>query len=1592
MKILLSVLLITALLNINAQVTISFNADQTEGCAPLSVNFTNTSSGADNYDWTVFNYATGETFSFSTTDLNFSFTDPGDYVVTLNGYDEFYAHLGSYSMNITAKGIRPFWMSSNGQACPDEEIHFNASNWNYSELNWDFGDGTTGDHHDMAHTYNLPGTYTVTLTLNTTCGIETTSQEIEVTNSAIPSVDFSQSGGSEFCYHDEVQFFSHRAATNYFWDFDDGTSSTERNPFHTYIYPGNKVVTLTVTNVCGNSNSKSEYINIRTDIPADATFDIDPNPVCPSTAVTFHPHSLGTYLWSFGTGSVSTQKNPQYIYTAEGMYMVQLNLTNGCGNSASFNTSVTVQPDPFSKPFARAYFMNIQNSDETDTLVLCPGEEFIIENFTEDKNPLTYLWKTGDGSEITEKNLIYSFDEPGIYEITLYATNSCMGVDSAKKWVDIDLSAMPNSQLGTMQDTICPGEAMYFVDFISDVKDNTYSYSIWFGDGESLLDMTEYPDPTMPVFYHIYDEPGVYDYLFTVTNLCGNTLSFDGTIVVTTSDHETFYYANNSTLDDTSRYGCPNDDVEFFIFGGLDYVWYFGDGQTATGPHVLHSYADTGIYNAYVIVTNACDDIDTLYTQATVVSNNYPETWFDISPSNQVCANDTLTFEYHGNANIQSNVDVFWDFGDGNTSDQWETQHAFASGGEYLVKLKVTNGCGSDSTYRVVFVNQPVINFTASNTTISMSESVTFSNLTSGGATYHWDFGDGSTSDDISPTHSWAEQGIYDISLTATSNYGCSGTQTFNDYITVSSLYINTYTYGNVSCYTGRDGFIDIAVTGGYTPLFFEWSDSAQSTTEDISELAAGFYTVTVSDYSGISITHTFEITQPDTLISSLSGTDISCYGNNDGTVSVVLSGGTAPYSYLWSNGSVSSTISDLPAGTYSVSLSDANGCSAETSTEITQPGGIVCSPSAWPATTCGGTDGVATVDVWGAPGPYSYEWNTFPVQTTQTATGLAAGVYTVYVTYGSCIDSATVIINENGGPNFHTQNIYNTPLCPGEANASVTLLANGVEPITYEWSNGLVGSVFYDNIAAGTYIVTATDNNGCMSIASFEVTAFDPIITTVVTSDPLCYGGYTGSAMVYASGGTGSFNYYWSNGSTSNSIIYRPAGVYTVTVTDGYCPVTDEAHLMNPTPMGVLLYKSDVSFYGMADGMISSLVSDGIPSYTYNWSNGDTESTAYGLTAGTYTLTVTDGNGCTATESETINEPDAVESSILASGETTFCYGNTITLDAGSGYLEYQWSTGESTRMITVGETGTYTVTVYESDSYGISSIAVNAVEPYAYQEICLVTVDTASGHNVVAWEKPYRDDIVSFNIYKETTVAYDYDLVATIPYDDLSAYLDEDSDPNVQSYRYKISVVDTCGNESELSDAHKTMHLTVSTGIGVYNLIWENYEGFPFGSYLIYRGTSPSTLTPLAAIASSITTYTDYASVLPYYYQIAVLKEDTCYLTGGSKDISGPYSQSVSNLEDNGIAVNVAQQYLKEHGMLVYPNPSKDFVNIETYNPERKNYQLRLFDVSGKVIIAENSINSEKTVLDLRNLEPGCYFLELSGENKYYEKIIIE
>ena len=637
---------------------------------------------------------------------------------------------------------------------------------------------------------------------------------------------------------------------------------------------------------------------------------------------------------------------------------------------------------------------------------------------------------------------------------------------------------------------------------------------------------------------------------------------------------------------------------------------------------------------------------------------------------------------------------------------------------------------------------------------------------------------------------------------------GCLGFDTIN--ITVGSPLTVNLQVDSLSCNgtTATDGRIIATALGGFGSYTYTWS-TAGSTNDTLDNLGVGTYCVTITDIQGCSVDTCGVVAEPSAVSVTTTGTDALCFGDSSGTATAVGAGGTGGYSFVWSNGSTTATATNLPAGTYTVTLSDANGCSTTATVTIAEPSAVVASVTTSPALCNGSTDGVARATAsGGTPGTpaYTFDWGNGPTaldtnavgagnyilvvadangctdtvnytiteppaivlttsttpascngssdgtatvnasgglggftylwtdgQTTATATNLPAGQHCVTVTdVNGCEVDTCLQVTEPAG--FTTPTFSTTPVsCAGGSDGSATVFTSGgIQPYSYNWSNGDTDSLATNLNASSLYVVTITDANGCFIVDSITVTEPTALAATLNVDSALCKNGSDGQIQVITTGGTFPYTYQWgANANNQNTALATGlrAGSYTVTITDFRgCTLLQTAQVFEPASAltATIIFQQDPSCNGGSNGSMEVDALGATPNYTYRWSDGQTTSLATGLTAGAYTVTITDANGCSTTAGSVLSEPTAIQLNpqILSNynGAAITCAGAAdgavgVVVAGGSAGYSYTWSPGgQNTANISGLVAGTYCVSVTDLQGCQVDTcITINDPVPLA-------------------------------------------------------------------------------------------------------------------------------------------------------------------------------------------------------------------------------------------------------------------------------------
>lgn len=452
------------------------------------------------------------------------------------------------------------------------------------------------------------------------------------------------------------------------------------------------------------------------------------------------------------------------------------------------------------------------------------------------------------------------------------------------------------------------------------------------------------------------------------------------------------------------------------------------------------------------------------------------------------------------------------------------------------------------------------------------------------------------------------------------------------------------------------NGYVKVDITSNSPgPYNYTWSNGARG--DSVGGLLAGSYSVVVTDDSSCTQSLSISIQDfPGPSINSLSSTDVSCNGGNDGTAMVTAGGGTPPYSLAWITGDTTYNVSNLRAGSYQFTLTDSLGCVADTTVIITEPTAINIVTNHTPTLCAGSSDGSAGAIASGGTPGFTYSWSNGD-NSQNTSNTLAAGIYVVTVTDANmCTATMEETVTEPPALNLLISPI--DARCNGAIDGSIALnVAGGTPGFSFQWSNN-VTTQNLNNVGAGNYTVTVTDANNCTASITAEVSEPTPVSVALTVNDISCFGADDGSVQLTASGGTPAYTYSWTNGSTMQNLNNLTKGVYAVTVFDANnCTGTDVARITEPAAINLNL--SSAPDNGTGNGRATSMVTGGNPPFTYNWNNGGTGSSINNLFSGNYILTVTDANNCSETDTIFVNSNVGIDELLSAGIQDLKVYPN---------------------------------------------------------------------------------------------------------------------------------------------------------------------------------------------------------------------------------------------------------------------------------------------------------------------------------------------
>ncbi len=894
-----------------------------------------------------------------------------------------------------------------------------------------------------------------------------------------------------------------------------------------------------------------------------------------------------SFLWSNGT-------NGQNLYNvAPGVYSVTV--TDGKGCYTQINGIVV---DPPTIPTAAA---------SAPEPLSCTAPELTLSGQgTSQGSEFTYVWTTINGNIVSGHLSLDEciVDAPGTYELlVINNANNCSATASTIVTSNIDL---PEASAGSGGVITCSLKQITLNGSGSSGSNITY---LWTTVGGNIVSGATTLNP-------VVNAAGAYT--LTVSNT-SNGCSATSSTTVTGSN------AGPGATATGGEITCAASSIQLggsSQGAGVSYAWAGPNGYSSTQQNPTVSTA--GTYTLTVTSTaNGCTS-----TASATVETNTAQPEATAEGGTLTCTTNAVVLE---GGSSTPDVSFSWTGPNGFTSDEQSPE--VSETGNYILTVTAPNGCTKNAT-AIVNQNttQPTANAGANGVLNCNTSSVVLNGTSSSSGnqyTYEWTTDDGNiVSGENTLTPTVDATGTYVLTVT-NKNTGCTNTDeslvTLTAPVTAEILEVN-----NILCYGSSSGSATVEGGGGNGAYTYAWSNSENSATAQ--NLSAGTYTVTVTDGENCATTETIVITQPDVILVNASATAETAPESNDGSATAEPVGGTGAYTFEWSNGETTQTITDLEPGAYTVTVTDENGCTKVSTVTVNAFGCSVIANSAKEDVSCNGAnDGSASIHLNNATEPFTFEWSNG--ETTDVITDLSPGTYSVTVNDANNCEVALSI--EILQPAFLNPNATSTAVTSAGADDG-TATANptgGTEPFTYEWSNGETTQTI-NGLSSDNYSVTVTDANGCTSVQTVPVAPYAcAMIADVTAYNISCNGADDGQATVVLSYGLSPYIINWSNEETTATISNLNPGTYTVTVSDAVnCPAIAEVTILEPSTLSVEVTEFADADCGSANGLATVTAQGGTETYVYKWSNGETTAGVSNLEPGTYTVSVSDLNDCAAT------------------------------------------------------------------------------------------------------------------------------------------------------------------------------------------------------------------------------------------------------------------------------------------------------------------------------------------------------------------------
>ena len=1406
------------LIKVGIKPAVGFQYSNAVGCAPLAVQFTNTSI---NYDSCVWYFGDGT--SSTAVNPTHDYTNGGTFSVTLQCWGPT-GCAGNliYHDIVTITTPHAIFNATPRIGCPPLLSAFTsvAQSGGLTYL-WNFGDGGTSTQSNPTHNYTLSGNFDVSLIVIDSLGCRDTINKTNFVQTVNPAANYIPPPATSGCAPLTAQFTDATVgSTSWHWDFGDGFISSSQNPTHIYSTTGLYTVSLTTTSAGGGcSQTISNF----------STFDVNGGyagfthtaSLCPPYAATFIDTSLNavSWVWDFGDGITDTIKNPTHVYASPGYHSVSLNITtaNGCSYTTMQSNNV------YFAPFG-ANFYGIP----LDTIFPVP-----VQFYANSVGATSWLWDFGDSSYSTQENPLHTYQFPLSYAITLTISNGTCTIfynpppfifgSPDTSMIDVGHGATIEVQKG------CTPLNVLFTNRIADAV--TWNWD--FGDGSTSN--LEFPT-------HVYNKTGIYNVTLTTTDTLGvvQVLQMDS-IVRASGPQPGFIITQTSS--------CTNTQVTLIdtSVNATSWRWNLGDGNIDSTQNPIHVYS-SGLPN-YIITQTVSDTMGCSASISTSIFANFVSPL--LASESDVCGYDTV----HLFTSLQNYASYSWDFGDGQTSNQTNPSHVYITEGSFTVSLTVTDISGCRQTF---FVNQsikvklPIANFSSLGSRQACNKTdIQFINNSQNADTYLWDLGDGNTSSFANPLHSYTQVGVYDITLTVYRG-ACLNTFSLQQYIRVDTAHADFTFTTNQNCLPITTSFHDLSINPVSWRWYFEAGDSSNVQNPVYTYNTPTYFNplLVMTDIHGCidSIEH---LRFTGVLASFTTSADSGCFPFNvqfTSGYSIFITG------CFWDFGDGTTSTLTNPSHTFSqpgdydimlvVKSLWAIGCddtlfiskkikALEPHADFFSSDLSACAPS-----LVNFHDLSVDAD--------NYLWN-FGDGTTSTNVNPShiyntPGIFSVkLVTFSKlgCADS--VLLPQYIRVLGPTTN-FTVSTSEGCSPLEVTFADHSVNAVSYSWNFGDGYSDFITNPAhifrdTGSFIVSlvTSDTSGCTSFYELP----QPVLIHSSADASFTVSGNGGCqpfSTSFTNTSTGYQYLLWNFGDGDTSSAYNPSHAYILSgsfdvylIASNQFGCNDTAHLNQPlevlaTPLPQFSVNDATGCVPFHVTFINTSTNLEGPQYLWDFGNGNISTDAnpfFDFTQpGSYTigLTITNANGC----SSSISYP-----SLLHIPDT-----------------------------LPPIETKILSVSVLSNTSVKIIWENNPALDLAAY---------------II-----YRRDPV-MNIFR---TIYSMANIQNTNFSLTSEFTDNGLNTLQNTYTYKVQAIDTCGNTIPIErlTGHTTINVSsISSGTNIL-VSWTPYGGCPVSSYQLYRAAPGNQFNFLARLSPDSLTYLDTTFTCPIPYSYRVMATDLC------------------------------------------------------------------------------------------------------------------